>query len=103
MANNRIYMRCRSCGETLFLGKGYLDGYSYQNYHGKTLERELNDFYGSHAYCEKEKVTKDVPYDKEKFPLPKCNGETYGSFDLVYEDGEAAGFWTENPQRRGSE
>lgn len=32
MANNRIYLRCKGCGETLFLGKCFGGGYFWHDY-----------------------------------------------------------------------
>ena len=57
MANNRIYLKCNACGKTLFLGKSFLNGYTYVNYDritnpfAKSLETKLNDFYDEHTYC----------------------------------------------------
>lgn len=51
MANNRIYIRCKNCGEALFLGKKFGEAYYYVNYHGSTLEKDLNDFYEKHDWC----------------------------------------------------
>lgn len=53
MANNRIYLRCNSCGEKLFLGKRLGGGYWYRNYRLEegTLEEQLNKFYGKHEFC----------------------------------------------------
>lgn len=52
MANNRMYIRCRGCGEELYLGKHFGDCWYYSGYNsGITLEEKLNDFYEKHAYC----------------------------------------------------
>ena len=51
MANNRIYLRCKQCGDTLYLGKTYGYDYHYCNYNEENLENKLNDFYSKHAYC----------------------------------------------------
>lgn len=92
MANNRIYLRCRGCGEVLFLGKSYLGGFYYTSYDDAPLERRLNDFYEKHNYCENPKYSGIVPYDKEAFPLPEgCDG-CDGSFDIVYEDVYGSGY-----------
>lgn len=58
MADDRIYLKCNICGETLFLGKQF--GYSpffWLNY-GKlrgnisspSLEERLNEFYEKHDH-----------------------------------------------------
>ena len=93
MANNRIYLRCRGCGETLFLGKSYLGGFYYENYHPeKSLEEKLNAFYERHNYCDNERVTGRQHYDERAFPMPDdCSG-CDGCFDVVYEDAVYAGY-----------
>ena len=85
MANNRIYLRCRACGETLYLGKTYLCGFFYMDYDDSSLVRKLNDFYLKHNYCGRQKIKELLPYSEEEFPLPEdCDGYD-GSFDIVYE------------------
>lgn len=53
MANNRIYLKCKACGETFYLGKHYGAGWYYDNYYPEkgSLEKQLNDFYDKHCYC----------------------------------------------------
>ena len=70
MANNRIYLRCNSCGKTLFLGKRLGLGYWYENYRPEegSLEEQLNRFYDEHEYC---------------------NGAGLDCFDIEYEDEES--------------
>ncbi len=51
MADNRIYLKCRACGKTLFLGKRYIDGYWWSDYGGGELKTQLNDFYEEHWMC----------------------------------------------------
>lgn len=53
MANNRIYMRCKACGEQLYLGKCFADSYYWENYFDKSkhLEDFLNEFFEKHTYC----------------------------------------------------
>jgi hypothetical protein len=69
MANNRLYLRCIACGDKLFLGKHYMGGFFYDNYHPEngTLEEQLNDFYDKHSWC---------------------NGYPLECFELFYEDDE---------------
>jgi hypothetical protein len=68
MADNRMYLRCRGCGEELFLGKRIGIGYYWYNY-GKEnnashaddptwkkqderpFEYRLNQFYEDHELC----------------------------------------------------
>ena len=92
MANNRIYLRCRGCGEVLYLGKSYLGGYYYQNHSGSSLVELLNEFYDAHNYCGRSKVSGNTAYDEKAFPLPEdCDG-CDGSFDIVYENVWGTGF-----------
>ena len=66
MANNRMYLRCRTCGDTLFLGKTFGGGYYTSNiyYDGKPHKLIDNDegepdaflgafnkFLEKHAFC----------------------------------------------------
>ena len=73
MADNRIYLKCNSCGGLLFLGKRLGGGYFWANYglmnkklleenpkpifvHGgdydeRPLEDRLNEFYHRHYNC----------------------------------------------------
>lgn len=47
MANNRLYIRCRQCGETILIGKHFLGAL-----HTSTLSLDkLNEFYEKHNYC----------------------------------------------------
>lgn len=52
MADNRIYLRCKNCGEAFFLGKRVGGGYYIQDYHhgNKSLIERLNEFYDKHQY-----------------------------------------------------
>ena len=51
MANNRMYLRCRNCGEVFFLGKCLGDGYWLNRYDGQSadLRHDLNKFYDIHS------------------------------------------------------
>lgn len=54
MADNRIYLKCRNCGDTLFLGKRIGFGYYWRRYNDdRPLEVRLNEFYEAHEYCGK--------------------------------------------------
>lgn len=53
MANNRIYLRCKNCGEVFFLGKRLVDGFYVQDEHygkGETLVNRINKFYDKHTW-----------------------------------------------------
>ena len=53
MADNRIFLRCKNCGEVLFLGKRIGGGYYVDDGHyGKdeTLLSRLNAFYEKHQW-----------------------------------------------------
>lgn len=66
MANNRIYLRCKACGETFFLGKRFSDGYSCEHAYNKELDMKtaLNLFYSRHEACgEKGLDCFDVVYE----------------------------------------
>lgn len=90
MANNRIYLRCKGCGDTLFLGKTFLRGYYWDPYGGKPLEDRLNEFYDKHNYCMNPKSER-TPYDEHLFPLPDGFDGCDGAFDIVYENNEGTG------------
>lgn len=51
MANNRLYLKCKVCGEELYLGKRFLEAYYWTNYwnDGEHLEDKLNEFYEKHC------------------------------------------------------
>ena len=85
MANNRIYLRCKGCGETLFLGKCFGDGYYWQDYGNGSLSEQLNMFYDKHTYCGKPKTEEYIPYDRELFPLREGFETCEGAYDIVYE------------------
>ena len=50
MANNRLYIKCKSCGEELCIGKHF--GHCYFTPSDDT-DKLLNDFYEKHAFCQK--------------------------------------------------
>ena len=53
MADNRIFLKCKVCGDTLFLGKRLGFGYYYRTYNPEkgSLENRLNEFYDKHEWC----------------------------------------------------
>lgn len=61
MANNRIYLRCKQCGDALYLGKHDGDGqWGYQEY-GLPLSQALNDFFSTHHRCVTPRVEGEYP------------------------------------------
>ena len=102
MADNRIYIRCRTCGRTLYLGKIFAyDGYYFDEdcsikNTGKTLAQRLNDFYDEHMLCDMKRVEVDEDgatgegYSVKEYPLPDDadNIAVRNNFDIVYEDNE---------------
>ena len=56
MANNRIYLECKGCGEKFFMGKRFGDAYFISDYPAdkKPFKDRLNDFYENHFYCKDE-------------------------------------------------
>lgn len=93
MANNRIYIRCKGCGATLFLGKTFTHGYYWENYYGEGvhLEDRLNEFFDKHNYCSEQMEDPPFPYDAFLFPLPEDFGGCDGAFDIVYENSDGTG------------
>lgn len=47
MANNRLYLCCLNCGETLFLDKNFGEQY----YISDDRRKEINRFLEEHAFC----------------------------------------------------
>ena len=70
MANDRIYLRCKRCGEAMFLGKTFGDGYYWSQYKPYTLQETLNGFYDKHFIC--------------VYPSEDDMGENV--FEIVYEN-----------------
>ena len=67
MANDRMYIRCKGCGDLHFLAKELGDGY-YTTHEGEELRRGLDDFFDRHKCCH----------------FDYC-GKWHGGFELVYE------------------
>ena len=53
MANNRLYMRCKTCGGWIYLSKNFVSPYYI------TVEKcaELNEFFAEHAFCRNKNET----------------------------------------------
>ena len=82
MADNRMYIRCESCGKMLFLGKRLGFGYYWWNYgkdnneanRGKPwykeqderpLEDRLNEFFANHTWCGGEQDNFRIVYETD--------------------------------------
>ena len=79
MANERLYLRCRACGDTLYLGKSFLGGFYYGAADRGHLESELSDFYEKHTYC---------CYDPDNCRLEDGKIALDGCYEAVYETGD---------------
>lgn len=53
MANNRMYLKCRSCGESIYIGGELMTPYWIDKRDGKNedFRDDLNEFYEKHHYC----------------------------------------------------
>lgn len=71
MANNRMYIRCRTCGEKYMIGKIYLEGYFIQERDKIKFYDGLEKFYNDHNFCTDEKLDKEI--------------NTENQFDIYYE------------------
>ena len=50
MANNRLYIRCKQCGEVIYLAKHFGGSLHTADYNGDFIDK-LNDFWEEHCYC----------------------------------------------------
>ncbi|MBR2999706.1 MAG: Lar family restriction alleviation protein [Oscillospiraceae bacterium] len=75
MADNRIYLKCKDCGATFFLGKRFQGEYyteEYAAYNGVPMTDRINKFYEDHY---------------------NCGGNGVDNFELEYEDTQS--YWPE--------
>ncbi len=88
MANNLMFIRCRTCGSILMIGKSYQGGYyTTDDYYGdKTFLEAYNDFLDKHAYCIEDLNQKDINYIN-KLGTPKFYpvGNYENRFEICYE------------------
>lgn len=49
MANSRIMLTCKHCGEQFAIGKGYFGSYFTRN---EKMNEQLNEFYSKHSMGE---------------------------------------------------
>ena len=89
MANNRIYLRCKQCGDVLYLGKTFSSCY-YRNLGEKSLEEKLNEFYEKHEVCIDE--LKDNYYEP-KLDEKKDRYSFDNQYDICYE------IWNEESEK----
>ena len=98
MANNRMYLRCRTCGNIFFLGKCFGEGYYTSNiyYDGKThyvkdvddngtpdaFLDAYNEFLDKHAYCTEPLNESEIRYIDTPF---KKEDSYYQRFEICYE------------------
>lgn len=81
MANNRMGIRCKNCGDVFLLAKTYLNGYYISNNNSKeNLYDNLNIFFDKHKYCNNPVVENDY---EPKFK--KTNFSEENSFEICYE------------------
>ena len=79
MANNRMYIRCKQCGEILFIGKTMSNGYYLSN---ENICNDLNCFYSQHNWCSKEKNMSDIDYCDTPLGIDDHNDN---NFEIAYE------------------
>ena len=84
MANNRIYLRCKNCGDGFFLGKSYgINYYTDDVYYKDNFVKELNKFYEEHCLCNKEINKEMVKYLEPRFKKEEKHYEN--NFEIAYE------------------
>ena len=71
MANNRLYIRCRSCGKYIHIGSHM--GHCYWT-PSPDFQDKLDDFYQEHAFCQ---------FDKD--PKGADGFSDRGDFEIAYE------------------
>jgi hypothetical protein len=80
MANNRMFIRCRHCGETFMIGGHMGTGWSMTNCSDKSFLERLNNFYEEHAFCNKDEN------ENNYFPkFKKIDKVHSGCYDICYE------------------
>ena len=56
MANNRLYIRCKQCGDVICIGKHFCDPLHLSIYDDVPFEDRLNEFYHEHYYCQNNQI-----------------------------------------------
>ena len=82
MANNRIYLRCKQCGDVLYLGKTFSSCYYYNKGKLVDLVDKLNEFYEKHDLCFED--LKNNIYEP-KLDETKYRRSYDNQFDICYE------------------
>ena len=85
MANNRMYLRCRKCGETLMLAKYYpTTGYTVFNpFYKSSL---MDAFFEVHKYCGNSRNNDSFKKFNKDYPLPPLEEiAEENNFDIVYD------------------
>lgn len=77
MANNRMFIRCRTCGNYIHIGS-ILGGFPYVC---TTNKEELQDFFLKHYICTEEQNNED--YLEPKFKYEDVDIEN--NFEIAYE------------------
>lgn len=77
MANNRMEIRCRVCGETIILARCGLGSYSCY----PDIENKMNEFFEKHLFCERERKQ----YCGQPELPPKDQVYWDNQFDITYE------------------
>lgn len=78
MAYNRIYLKCRVCGETFMLAKSYGNGFYREDYkkgNGVKLLEDFNEFLNQHTFCRCEGDEGDYILEYEMEPRRRLFGE----------------------------
>lgn len=97
MANNRMYLRCKTCGEGFFMGKCFGGAYFTSNgYYQQDMRLSApeepdafldayNKFLDEHAFCEKELNKGDIEYLEPKFKPSNDDLHYENGFEIAYE------------------
>ena len=107
MANNRIYLRCNECGEMLYLGKSFLQGYYWVNYgkengdpNSPPLEDRLNEFFHKHTYCGDNgsdgdySIEYEFPIDSVARKVVPCNACKHYVFSIQNGRSDYCNLWS---------
>jgi hypothetical protein len=86
MANNRMFLRCKKCGEDFMLCKFYPDSGYYIEDNWKLYKKNFNDFLQKHSFECFGEIKEDI-FAKEKgkkvFHCSKCWGNDM--FELAFD------------------
>lgn len=80
MADNRMYLRCRTCGRTFYLGKSFGSYYILPSRYKVGMEEAINEFYEEHSFCCKDAVDEEL---EPKFEPRDVHYEN--RFEIAYE------------------